>query len=60
MKARGDRKETAMCLSCGCGVPNDDHGDHRHITQDDLDTAAQAAGISVNEAGTNIAASLPK
>jgi hypothetical protein len=43
-----------MCLSCGCGVPNDDHGDQRNITQQRLDEAAEAAGISATEAADNI------
>ena len=42
-----------MCLTCGCGVPNDDHGDPAHITWDDLTKAADAAEISVDEAVTN-------
>ncbi len=43
-----------MCMSCGCGRPNDNHGDPRHITQDDLDQAAQAANISREQAAQNI------
>ena len=35
-----------MCASCGCGRPNDDHGDSRNITLQDIDQAAQAAGTS--------------
>ena len=35
-----------MCVSCGYGKPNDDHGDERNITQRDLDRAAEAARIS--------------
>ncbi len=35
-----------MCVSCGCGSPNDDHGDSRNITLDDLDQAAIAAGTT--------------
>ncbi len=35
-----------MCVSCGCGSPNDDHGDSRNITLDDLDQAAVAAGTT--------------
>lgn len=49
-----------MCLSCGCGEPNADHGDNRHITADQLDAAAEAAGISDQEAAQNIVASLEK
>ena len=43
-----------MCMSCGCGAPNDDHGDERNITQDDLDRAAQAADVSRERAAENI------
>ena len=43
-----------MCMSCGCGKPNDDHGDQRNITQADLDRAAQAANISPDQAAQNI------
>ncbi len=43
-----------MCLSCGCGEPNERHGDERHITQDDLDAAAQAAEITPQQVAQNI------
>jgi hypothetical protein len=43
-----------MCLSCGCGEPNDDHGDPRHITLDQLEQAAEAAECSPEEALNNI------
>jgi hypothetical protein len=46
-----------MCVSCGCGEPNERHGDDRHITQEDLDQAAEAANISAAEVARNIAAS---
>ena len=35
-----------MRVSCGCGSPNDDHGDSRNITLNDLDQAAIAAGTT--------------
>jgi hypothetical protein len=44
-----------MCLDCGCGEPNESHGDDRHITMAQLQAAAQASGISVTEAAQNIA-----
>ena len=44
-----------MCVSCGCGEPNERHGDDRHITQDDLQQAATAAEISLDEVVQNIA-----
>ena len=48
-----------MCMSCGCEAPNDDHGNERNITQDDLDRAAQAANISREEAAENIVSCCP-
>ena len=44
-----------MCLDCGCGEPNERHGDDRHITMDEVKAAAEASEISVNEAARNIA-----
>ena len=46
-----------MCVSCGCGEPNERHGDDRHITQEDLDQAAEAAEISREQVIANIAGS---
>lgn len=43
-----------MCLSCGCGEANADHGDPRHITMEMLKRAAEAAEISAEEAAKNI------
>ena len=43
-----------MCLDCGCGEPNDRHGDDRHITLDDVTAAARASEVSVEEAARNI------
>jgi hypothetical protein len=45
-----------MCLSCGCGEPDADHGDPRHITMAMLKKAAEAAEITAQEAAQNIAA----
>lgn len=42
------------CLTCGCLLPNDDHHDHDHITIDDLTAAADAAGISTEQAWANM------
>jgi hypothetical protein len=52
--------ERNMCLTCGCGAPNDDHGDPAHITYDDLKKAADAAEISVEEAAKNLQETLAK
>jgi hypothetical protein len=43
-----------MCLDCGCGEPNNRHGDDRHITMDDVKAAAEASEIPVDEAARNI------
>ena len=48
------RRSVDMCLSCGCGEPNDNHGDPRHITSDMLKAAAEAAEINEDEAAHNI------
>ncbi len=45
-----------MCVSCACGSPNDDHGDSRNITMNQLQQAAEAASISVDEVCQNIEA----
>ena len=43
-----------MCVSCGCGKLNDDHGDSRNITMKQLEGAADAAHTSVGEVCDNI------
>ena len=45
-----------MCMSCGCGEPNAAHGDDRHITLEDLEEAAEAAGITLAEVLQNLQA----
>jgi hypothetical protein len=43
-----------MCMSCGCGKPNEGHGDEANITFDQLERAANAAGIDPETAADNI------
>jgi hypothetical protein len=43
-----------MCVSCGCGQYQDNHGDQRHITMNDIKAAAEAAGISAEDVAENI------
>jgi hypothetical protein len=43
-----------MCLSCGCGEPNESHGDPRNITMQQLEEAAQAGDIAPEQAAQNI------
>lgn len=42
-----------MCYNCGCGLPEDDHGDERNITNRSFDQAAEAIGQSAKEAREN-------
>lgn len=43
-----------MCLDCGCLEPANSHGDDAHITLDDLQAAAEASGITPEQAAANI------
>lgn len=42
-----------MCISCGCGKNDDDHGDQRNLTTRSVEQAAQAAGISSQQVYEN-------
>jgi len=43
-----------MCVSCGCGQVNDNHGDRRNITLDNIKSAAQAANMDEQTVAQNI------
>ena len=43
-----------MCLSCGCMEPEADHEVKEHITLQTLQAAAQAGGVSPQQAAENI------
>jgi hypothetical protein len=47
-----------MCVSCRCGEIHDDHGDPRHLTIEDLEQAAEAAHLTVDQVVQNIQASV--
>lgn len=47
-----------MCMTCGCHEPFNPHGDPANITYADLAAAADAAGISVEQAAANLTATL--
>jgi hypothetical protein len=49
-----------MCVSCACGRPNDNHGDNRNITMDQIQQAASAAGKSPSDVARNIQQSVQK
>lgn len=42
-----------MCYTCGCGDPNDAHGDHRNLTNHGFEVAAEAMNISPADARKN-------
>lgn len=42
-----------MCYNCGCGMPDDDHGDARNITNATFESAAEAVDQSAEEARQN-------
>jgi hypothetical protein len=43
-----------MCMNCGCGQPNDDHGKPENITADDLRRAGDANEQSLRESAQHI------
>lgn len=43
-----------MCMNCGCGAPEDRHGDPANITRSDLERAAEANGQTLEETIRNI------
>jgi len=44
----------SMCLNCGCGEPNESHGNDANITLDDVRAAGEANGQSVEESLRNM------
>jgi hypothetical protein len=47
--------EVVMCLTCGCGLPHDDHGNAHYITIEHLEKAARADDMRLDEAVKNLA-----
>ena len=43
-----------MCMNCGCGQPNEDHGKAENITADALQRAGDANGQSMRESAQHI------
>ena len=43
-----------MCMNCGCGQPNEDHGKPENITAADLQRAGDANGQSLRESAQHI------
>ena len=49
-----------MCVTCGCGKYSEKHGDDRNITIEQLNQAAQAASISLDEVSKNVQDAISK
>jgi hypothetical protein len=47
-----------MCLNCGCGQPNERHGNDANITADDLRRAGEANGQDVATSAANVRSAL--
>ena len=43
-----------MCASCGCGIPEDKHGDERNLNWSEIVAAGKANDISAAEVAENI------
>jgi hypothetical protein len=43
-----------MCVSCGCGKLEENHGDERNITLSQLKSAAEAGGIGMSQLAANL------
>ena len=43
-----------MCMNCGCGKPEDRHGNDANITMDDLRKAGEANDQDVDQVMANI------
>jgi hypothetical protein len=43
-----------MCMNCGCGQPNEDHGNPANITAADLQRAGEANDQSLRESAQHI------
>lgn len=38
-----------MCVTCGCGEPNENHGNPDNLTEDMIDGLVQGSGLSQDE-----------
>lgn len=43
-----------MCANCGCGLPEDQHGDERNITWSQIEAMAEANQQTPRQAVDNI------
>lgn len=49
-----------MCYNCGCGMPEDDMGDPKNITEKTFEEASKASGQTKEEAKKNTLEMLQK
>jgi hypothetical protein len=49
-----ERGGQTMCANCGCGVPEDQHGDDRNITWSQIVAAAEANDGTPSDAIQNM------
>jgi len=49
-----EKRRMLMCASCGCGMPEDKHGDDRNINWSEIVASAEANNISATEAIQNM------
>jgi hypothetical protein len=49
-----DEEGETMCANCGCGIPEDKHGDDRNIAWSEIVASAEANGLSPADAAQNI------
>jgi hypothetical protein len=47
-----------MCLTCGCGMPHDTHGDSDYLTIEDLEKSARLENQTLDEAVRNLVATV--
>lgn len=49
-----------MCYNCGCGMPDDNMGDPKNITNKTFEEAAKASGQTVKDAKKEVLEMLKK
>ena len=47
-----------MCMNCGCGKPEDQHGSQDNITRQALEKAAEANKTDLRQTADNISAAV--
>jgi hypothetical protein len=50
----GEKRRRPMCANCGCGIPEEKHGDDRNIAWSEIVASAEANDISPTEAVRNM------